>query len=306
MPISSGKTILYGSRGPFSVALLKGLLANGIQISHIFCAGVGPSPQYEGDLPVTQPAPDETLDSLATRHQIPLSYVSQVSDLLLIDKSHMNAPDYLLVACFPYRIPEAVRNYPHKASLNLHPSLLPHYRGPDPIFWQLRKGEGKTGVSIHMLTRQFDAGPIVLQKPVMYKEGSYKKEIEEILGQAGAELFTTLLLKLIPLENDSQLPQISRLSKAQDEMESSYYPMPSAIDYQISTEWSAQRAFNFIRGTWPPLDQFSITIENKTWIINQAIEYSTENKMDEKIRAKDDVLYIQFSPGILQAYGHKS
>ncbi|MEZ4833421.1 MAG: formyltransferase family protein [Caldilineaceae bacterium] len=55
--------------------------------------------------------------------------------------------------------------------LNLHPSLLPHYRGPDPIFWQLRDGVEPMGVTVHWMDVGVDTGDIAAQAPVALEDG---------------------------------------------------------------------------------------------------------------------------------------
>ena len=273
------------------------MILKDISVSKVICAGFSPGTSVETTLPVTLPEQEETLDSLCTRFHIPMSYVSKVSELPLLALENDEIPDFVLVACFPFRLPDALIHWPRIACLNLHPSLLPRYRGPDPIFWQLKKGESHTGVSLHKLTRDFDAGPVVKQKAVTYKDGAYKKEIEIMLGHEGANLYSELITAALPVEENS---------RSQNESASSYFHLPSVEDYQLSPQWSARQAYNFIRGTWPPLTQYSMDIENSTWIIQQALEYSSEGKLPGSVQKNNDELYIQFSPGILRVNASKA
>lgn len=71
--------------------------------------------------------------------------------------------DFLLVACWPYLIDREFAASARGAALNLHPSLLPKYRGPDPLQQQLAAGDRRFGVTLHLLERQFDRGDIVAQ-----------------------------------------------------------------------------------------------------------------------------------------------
>lgn len=292
-PSSIAKTILYGSRGPFSATVLKRLVAEKIPITRVVCAGAAPAPSPKGGLPVSPPNQEETLESIANHHHIPMDFITRASDLQTIDLSELKQVDYLLAACFPYRIPDRITHSPRIASLNLHPSLLPLYRGPDPIFWQLKKAEANTGVSLHVLTNKFDAGPVVKQQTVKFEEGNYKKDIESQLGHAGAVLFSSVVTEGL---------SIDEIAQPQSEDGSSYDPWPSDNDFQLSTDWSARQAFNFIRGTWPPSGHHSVVINNRTWAISQALEYSNDGKMSEPVRAEQRELYIQFTPGILRAH----
>lgn len=74
--------------------------------------------------------------------------------------------DIGLVVSFGKIIPvDILKLYP-KGIVNLHPSLLPKYRGPNPIRWQILNGEKESGITIIKLTKEVDAGPILLQKRI--------------------------------------------------------------------------------------------------------------------------------------------
>lgn len=70
-------------------------------------------------------------------------------------------PDLVLVQTFPHLIPASSLSKPPFGYYNLHPSPLPAYRGPDPIFWQLAKNEKQCGVTLHQMSPAFDTGPVV-------------------------------------------------------------------------------------------------------------------------------------------------
>lgn len=69
--------------------------------------------------------------------------------------------DAVFVIAFPWRIPAAVLSLPKHGFFNFHPSLLPAYRGPDPIFWQLKNDEKQSGITVHAMDADFDTGPII-------------------------------------------------------------------------------------------------------------------------------------------------
>ena len=98
--------------------------------------------------------------------------------------------DFMLVACWPYLIaPEMIESV-SKAALNLHPSLLPAYRGVDPVGRQLECGERRLGVSLHLLSQRFDAGDIVARASLPPLGASPDREtIEREAARLGAGLF---------------------------------------------------------------------------------------------------------------------
>jgi len=75
-------------------------------------------------------------------------------------------PDIIIVSCYARRLPQSILSLARKGSFNVHPSLLPKYRGPNPIFWQLREGEKEYGITLHRMTNDFDACDIISQQKV--------------------------------------------------------------------------------------------------------------------------------------------
>lgn len=100
--------------------------------------------------------------------------------------------DFLLVACWPYLIAPGLIASPACAALNLHPSLLPKYRGADPLRQQAASGDRRHGVSLHLLDGQFDHGDIVAQAELGAQGGAIA-DIEMQLAELGALLFIDAL-----------------------------------------------------------------------------------------------------------------
>ncbi len=97
--------------------------------------------------------------------------------------------DVGLVAGFGKVIPELViRNF-ELGIINLHPSLLPRYRGPNPISETILNGEGETGVTLFIIDEQIDHGPIIAQKNFTLDGTETVEMLEQRLGQLGGELF---------------------------------------------------------------------------------------------------------------------
>ena len=102
--------------------------------------------------------------------------------------------DFILVACWPYLIDRLLLASATKAAVNLHPSLLPAYRGPDPVAAQLSCAEPHRGVSLHLLNAQFDQGEIVAQAEL--EPGQLENDrasLEHRCAVLGAELFIEAL-----------------------------------------------------------------------------------------------------------------
>lgn len=72
-------------------------------------------------------------------------------------------PELLLSFFFPWRIPDEALAVPRLGAVNAHPSLLPRYRGPNPLGWALHNGDPELGLSFHRMDAQFDTGPLLAQ-----------------------------------------------------------------------------------------------------------------------------------------------
>ena len=103
-------------------------------------------------------------------------------------------PDLGILAAYGQIIPKDILDIPKFGFLNVHPSLLPKYRGPSPIQFTILNGEKKSGVTIILMDEKIDHGPIISQKSLEIKE----QETAETLHHKLAQLAARLLLETIP------------------------------------------------------------------------------------------------------------
>jgi methionyl-tRNA formyltransferase len=180
---------------------------------------------------------EKNLLQLAAGAEVPIFEVGNLHDPGALEYVRRLNIDWLVTACFPAILPPAWLSLPQKAPLNLHPSMLPAYRGPAPLFWQFRNGEQNTGISLHRMTEQADAGPLFAQAHVPFPAGIREIEADRLTAAAGAGLLVNLLR-----EPETFQPVPQPLTGA------SYYGRPEARHRDLDTRWQARRAFNFIRG----------------------------------------------------------
>lgn len=232
---------MFGIHCAFTDSILRGL--ESVHRSPVAVVYPGP-PGSVGLQPLHRPQRSLPMASdfnLIEKNQstVPTFTIGRLNHQATIEGLIALAPDILVVACFPHRIPEPIRAVASTAALNIHPSLLPRHRGPDPLFWTLRAGNGVAGVTIHQLTHEFDAGPIAAQSAISYPDGMSERHLEAALAQAAADL----MLDLLPaIERDSWT------LRPQDVALASYETWPTHDDYIIDTRRTARSAFNFIRG----------------------------------------------------------
>ncbi|MFA5000721.1 MAG: methionyl-tRNA formyltransferase [Candidatus Paceibacterota bacterium] len=137
-----------------------------------------------------------------------LTQSSPKSDLATRDTTSVRSWDFFLVASYGKIIPPEILDIPTKGTLNIHPSLLPKYRGPSPLETAILNGDTETGVTIIKLDAEMDHGPILASESLNLS--SPRPELGTNAGQGiplfnfeqlrdkTAELGTNLLIKILP------------------------------------------------------------------------------------------------------------
>ncbi len=184
---------------------------------------------------------------VAAARRAGVAVIDHRDDDVVIDQLPDRSPDLVVSACYPVRISHRLAGLARLACLNLHPSRLPRYRGPDPLFWQLRAGEADTGVTVHRVEPRIDAGAILAERFLPLTVGASREALDATLAGAAVQLM------LDRLEADP----VVRL-RPQDEAQASTQPMPTAGDRIVTTRWPVRRAYAFLRGASPAGTVFRI------------------------------------------------
>ncbi|MBK8902069.1 MAG: methionyl-tRNA formyltransferase [Anaerolineaceae bacterium] len=229
--------------------------------------------------------------ALAAAHDVPAFAVRRLAAPETVTALAALEPDLIGVSCFPHRLPPAILNLPRLGCLNMHPSLLPRFRGPAPLFWTLRAGVAETGVTIHYMDENFDTGDVALQRPFALPDGISHAELETKLAQLGGHLLVTALQKL----EAGTLPRLPQPPGSGSD------PWPRAADFELNTNWSARRAFNFLRGTGNWERPYAIQVAGQTVWLAAAVSFNPEATLPQPILAEDSLRHIQFTPGVLTA-----
>lgn len=178
--------IFFGTSS-FSIIVLDRLLEHGIKPTHIVTVPDKPS----GRKLVMTPPP---LKVWAEERGIPCLQFAKLNDEAVEALSALS-PELFIVASYGKIIPKKVLDIPAKGALNVHPSLLPKYRGAAPLQTSILNDDRETGVCIIQMDELMDHGPIVAKKAVeILPWPPSMTEIEKILGEAGADI----LAKCIP------------------------------------------------------------------------------------------------------------
>jgi folate-dependent phosphoribosylglycinamide formyltransferase PurN len=162
-----------------------------------------------------------TLAQMSGRLSIPLVSTKNINSPATMQTIATWSPDLIVSVNLNQVIgPELIR-MPGKGAINVHGAFLPRYRGLFPQFWVLANGESETGVTVHWLAAQLDAGPILLQE---------RLPIEPVdtvvsLGRKTAELGGDLLIRGIRQIEAGDPPRLE-----QDEAAASYFSWPQTAD----------------------------------------------------------------------------
>jgi methionyl-tRNA formyltransferase len=106
------------------------------------------------------------------------------------------APDLIVVVAYGQYLPERVLQTARLAAINLHPSLLPLYRGATPIQWAIANGETVTGVTILHVSEEMDAGDIILQEEVPIDDEDSSATLKPRLAEVGARMLSQAIARL--------------------------------------------------------------------------------------------------------------
>lgn len=155
---------------------------------------------------------------LAQKLKIPVIQIEDSKEII----NHLKKvnPDLVIVSAFGKILPREVISFPRFSCLNIHPSLLPKYRGPSPIQQAILDGVKETGVTIVKMTERVDAGPIIAQRKIEIGSSGYR-ELEEKLALLGADLLIKILSdwikgKIKPRNQDEKKATYTRIVKKED------------------------------------------------------------------------------------------
>ena len=140
--------------------------------------------------------------------------------------------DLYVVAAFGQILPQVVLDQPRYGTINIHASLLPKYRGADPIAEAILQGDREAGVSIMLLDAGIDTGPVLYKKSISLSDdettGSLTPKLAELGSQALIEALPGWLTgKLQPEPQDEQYATHTRMLKKEDGV--IHWDLPAAV-----------------------------------------------------------------------------
>ena len=154
-------------------------------------------------------------------------------------------PDLLVVVSFGLIIPRWFLDLPTLGAINVHPSLLPKYRGPSPMQWAIRNGEEETGITVIRMNERMDAGDILYQEKTPLAP-------EEDAAALSSRLALRVSEILPPVVEEVKVKGVG-YGTPQDDREASYTPMITKEMGRIDWNMSATEIIRQVRALvlWP-------------------------------------------------------
>ena len=202
-----------------------------------------------------------------------------------------NTPDFIVVVAFGHIIPKNILTIPKIATINVHASLLPKYRGPAPIQWAIINEEKETGVTTMLMDEGLDTGDILLSSKL--KIGS--DETSDTLHGRLADLGANLLIQTLNAYEAGDIHPIP-----QDHTQATYAPILKKNDGRMNWKLPAESLEAFIRGVTPWPGAFSFHEKKRLKFFKaKAIVMNTEASPGTVIKSFPDELWISTGKGVL-------
>lgn len=228
--------VIFMGTPDFSVPTLEALVAAGHTVQAVVTQPDRPKGRGK------KQAPPPVKES-ALRLNLPVWQPTQLLDEDFSASLHHCAPEVIVVVAYGRILPPPLLTLPTHGCINVHASLLPHYRGAAPIHRAVMNGEKITGVTTMFMNRGLDTGDMILKEELPISFTDTTGDIHDRLAIIGADLLVRTLT-MLELGQAPRTPQTGP---------SSYASMLTKEDEQIRWEKLAQDIYNQIRGLnpWP-------------------------------------------------------
>ena len=282
--------VLFMGTSEFAIPALTTLIAQNLEIIGVITQPDRPS----GRGKKLKPTP---VKEISVKHDLHLYQPERLRKKESVEYLKQLNPDVIVVAAFGQLLPQIVLDIPPCGVINIHPSLLPKYRGAAPIQWTLINGEEETGVTLMLLDAGEDTGDIICMERIPIQLEDTAVTLHQKLADIGARLLLEVLSNLQPGQPPSASPQ--------NHAEATHAPRLTKDIGCINWSESSTIIHNLIRGTsgWP--GAYTFFRENTLIKIMQTIPCcSKENKLNEnsgtiRINTEQD-LFVSTANGEIQ------
>ncbi|MFP4362810.1 MAG: methionyl-tRNA formyltransferase [Spirochaetia bacterium] len=204
-------------------------------------------------------------------------------------------PELLVVVAYGKIFRQSFLDLFPNGGVNLHPSLLPKYRGPSPIPAAILHEDEETGITVQKLSRKMDAGDIIIQRPFKLSGDETTGELTKTFAIIGAELMVEAV-KHIEADIADPIPQ--------DETQATYCHFIHKEDAKIDWRKPAHQIEAMVRAYDPWPGAFTYYHDKKLFIRNSQVYQNSVDKSDTQIGKvlgidKDHGILVQTGEGVL-------
>ncbi len=273
--------IIFFGTSDFAQVILNTLIKKNYHIQAL----ITQPDQPVGRKKIITPPPAKVL---AKKNNIPVLQPAKLDEHLAQKLKSLNADLFILVS-YGKIIPQNIINIPQYKTINIHPSLLPKYRGPAPIQTTLLNDEQTTGTTIILVDEKMDHGPIISQVKLQISDSdNYQTLLKKL-----ADLSSELLIKTIPdyLEHKIQ-------PREQNHQAATFTQIITKQDGHITSNQSAQDIYNMHRAYQPWPGIFGNLKVNNQQINIKLIDIELANPTNQpnsplELFQQDNNLYLQ-------------
>jgi len=183
------------------------------------------------------------LESTCNKHRIPFIRSGNVNAPEFIEMVRKKEPDLIVSAHFERLIKKELLDIPSKGCINLHPSLLPNYRGMAPQHWPIANLENFTAVTVHYMDEGTDTGAIILQEKTKINDSMYVSD----LLTSFLDIYKYIVRDAVALIEKGSFSTIK-----QSHLPGSYYHKLKRKECEILDDFDIQKAFAYIRAFSKP------------------------------------------------------
>lgn len=227
----------------------------------------------------------------ATRHNLPITQPTQLKDPALVDTLRAEEADAFIVVAYGRLLPSVLLDIAPDRWINLHPSLLPLYRGPAPIQGPLLNGDVKTGVTTLLVRPEMDAGEILMQWDTPIAPDETAGQLHDRLALWGGECMAETVARF---EAETLTP------RPQDHACATYTQKLTTADGHLNLREPAQVVRNRVRAMtpWPGATAMLDGVPLKLWRVD-AHEEATSKPPGTILRADDAGILVATGTGVL-------
>jgi len=274
---------LFGT-SEFAIPALRSLARSAHEVGPVVAATAQPSGRGRKLVPSPVEQEARTLGLTVLTPEDP-------NDPAFIAELRSHNPDVAVLAAYGCILKPAVLTVPALGFLNIHPSLLPKYRGAAPIQRAILAGERETGVTIIVLSEQVDAGDIIEQEAVRVGPDETAGELSQRLADAGARM----VLDALP-----RLSEGKACRTPQDPNKATHAPKISKPERNIDWRDSAQGIHNRIRALSPEPGAIASFRQRRIVLLRSRVHATTDGGEPVQLLVRHSGLVVATGSGAVE------